>query len=64
MNPDTEGNIPRLLSGWGLVAICLVTIPVILTLLDREYLPATILALPYAPFELVLGIWLLIKGFN
>ena len=59
-----SGSIPRLLSGWGLAAICLLTIPIILTLLDREYLPATILALPYAPFEPVLGIWLLIKGFN
>lgn len=59
-----SGSIPQLLSGWGLAAICLLTIPIIPTLLDREYLPTTILALPYAPFEPVLGIWLLIKGFN
>jgi hypothetical protein len=55
--------IPPALSVWGLVAICLLTIPTLLTLLDIEFMPAMILALPYAPFELVLGIWLLVKGF-
>jgi hypothetical protein len=57
-------SIPQALSAWGLVAICLLLIPVLLALLDLEFLPATILGLPYAPFELVLGLWLLIKGFN
>ena len=56
--------VPPALSIWGLVAICLLTIPTELTLLDLDYLPAMILGLPYAPFELVLGIWLIIKGFN
>jgi hypothetical protein len=57
--------IPRALSIWGLVAICLLTIPVLLELYDRDFLPtAGILALPYLPFELVLGFWLVIKGFN
>ena len=56
--------VPPALSIWGLVAICLLTIPTVLTLLDLDYLPAMILGLPYAPFELVLGIWLIIKGFN
>jgi hypothetical protein len=35
-----------------------------LTLLQIDFLPAMVLGLPYAPFELVLGIWLIVKGFN
>ena len=56
--------IPRALSIWGLVAICLLTIPVLLVLYNRNLTQAMILGLPYAPFELVLGIWLIVKGFN
>ena len=57
--------IPRALSLWGLVAVCLLTIPILLELFERDLFPAAgILALPYLPFELVLGIWLIIKGFN
>jgi len=53
------------LSLWGLVAVCLLTIPILLELFERDLFPAAgILALPYLPFELVLGIWLIIKGFN
>lgn len=59
-----SGLIPSILSIWGLVAISLLTIPVLLALIGRDFLPATILALPYAPFELVLGIWLIVKGVN
>jgi hypothetical protein len=56
--------VPPALSIWGLVAICLLTIPTVITLLDLDYLPAMILGLPYAPFELVLGIWLIVNGYN
>jgi len=56
--------VPIGLSLWGLVAICLLTIPTVLMLLDLNYLPAMILGLPYAPFELVLGLWLVVKGLN
>jgi Domain of unknown function (DUF4386) len=59
-----SGAVPQTLALWGLVSICLLTIPSLLALLDREYLPAMLLALPYAPFELVLGIWLIFRGFN
>jgi hypothetical protein len=57
--------IPRVLSVWGLVAVLLFTIYVVLTLYDRNFPPAVgILALPYLPYELVLGLWLIFKGFN
>ncbi|MGB3715677.1 MAG: DUF4386 domain-containing protein [Candidatus Promineifilaceae bacterium] len=57
--------IPRLLSVWGLVAVCLFTIYILLTLYDRDFPPAVgILALPYLPYELFLGVWLIVKGFN
>jgi hypothetical protein len=59
-----SGIVPPILSLWGLAAVCLLSIPVLLALLSRDFLPATILALPYAPFELVLGIWLIVKGIN
>ena len=57
--------IPRALSVWGLAASCLLLIPVLLGLYDRDFLPAAmILALPYVPYELFLGVWLIVKGFN
>ena len=57
--------IPRVLSVWGLAAVCLFTIYVLLTLYDRDFPPAAgILALPYVPYELALGVWLIVKGFN
>ncbi len=57
--------IPRVLSVWGLAAVCLLSIPVLLGLYDRDFLPAAmILALPYVPYELFLGVWLIVKGFN
>ena len=59
-----SGYVPPVLSLWGLAAVCLLSIPVLLALLDLEFLPATLLALPYASFELVLGIWLIVKGIN
>jgi hypothetical protein len=44
-------SIPRAVSIWGLAAICLLLIPTVLTLYDREFLPgAVILAIPYAPY--------------
>ena len=54
--------VPRPLAIWGLVAICLLTIPVLILLYTRRSTPLMILGLPYAPFELVLGMWLLVKG--
>jgi hypothetical protein len=57
--------VPAALSLWGLVAVCLISIYILLILYDRNLFPAAgILALPYLPFEVFLGIWLMVKGFN
>jgi hypothetical protein len=56
--------VPRALSVWGLVAVGLLTIPTLLVLYDRNLTFALVLGLPYAPYELVLGIWLIVKGFS
>jgi hypothetical protein len=56
-------SIPRALSIWGLAAACLILIPTVLVLYDRKLEGFQILGLAYAPYELVLGFWLLIKGF-
>jgi hypothetical protein len=59
---DRSRLVPRPLAIWGLVAICLVTLPTVLVLYTRRSSPLMVLGLPYAPFELVLGVWLLVKG--
>ena len=59
-----SGSIPQVLSIWGFVAVCLLTIPVFIVLYDRNLTALMVLGLPYLPFELVLGIWLLVKGFK
>jgi len=56
--------VPRPLSVWGLAAVGLLSIPVLLALYHRDSTPAMILGVPYAPFELVLGLWLIVKGFS
>jgi hypothetical protein len=56
--------VPRPLAIWGLAAICLLSIPVLLVLYRRGSTPLMVLGLPYAPFELVLGIWLVVKSFS
>lgn len=56
--------IPRALSVWGIAAVCLLTIAVLMVLYDRDLAGAMVLAIPYAPYELVLGLWLIVKGFN
>lgn len=59
-----SNTIPRAISIWGLVAICLLTVPVLVGLYNRESTVLMILGLPYAPFEPVLGLWLLFRGFR
>lgn len=60
-----SGYIPQALSLWGLVAVSLLLIPVLLQLYDRDFThPVMAVGLVYLPFELVLGVWLIVKGFN
>ena len=54
--------VPRPVAIWGLVGVSLLAIPVLLMLYKRGDTPLMVLGLPYAPFELVLGVWLIVKG--
>ena len=58
--------IPRVLSVWGLAAVCLMLMTTLLVLYNRDLKdsPVMVLALPYLPFELFLGVWLIVKGFT
>lgn len=56
--------VPRLLSLWGLLAVPLVLVATLLLIWDRSSDPSRALYAPYVPFELVIGLWLLIKGAN
>ena len=54
--------VPRLLSLWGLAAVPLVLVATVLLVWDHSLHPSIALYALYVPFELVLGLWLLIKG--
>ena len=57
--------IPRWLSGFGIVAIVLMTAACVLALFSGNLITSYIpLAAPLAVQEIVLGIWLIVKGFN
>jgi len=56
--------VPRALAMWGLAAVCLLSIPVLRVLYRRGSTRLMVLGLPDAPFELVLGVWLIVKGFS
>jgi len=59
--------IPRWLSGWGVVASILTMLSALLAmfgLIGRFSTEQVILNLPILPQELVLGVWLIVKGFN
>lgn len=59
--------VPRPLSAWGFIggALMLVTAPLgafgVISFLDT---PSILLNLPIAVLEMVLGVWLIVKGFN
>ena len=52
--------VPRWLSLWGLITIFPLLVGTLAAIFNYE-LPF-IIALPYVPFELVIGIWILVKG--
>jgi len=60
--------IPRWLAVWGLVAIVALVAAVLLTMFDGEPFSVSgrliILALPIALQEMVMAVWLIVKGFN
>ena len=57
--------IPRWLSGFGIVAIILMMVACVLALFSGNRITSYIpLAAPIAVQEMVLGIWLIVKGFN
>jgi hypothetical protein len=57
--------IPRWLSGWGIVAIILMMTACILALFSNSPVTGyTFLIIPIAVQEMVLAVWLIVKGFN
>jgi len=54
--------VPRALSVWGLLAVSLVLVATLMLVWDRSLDPSRLLYAPYVPFELAIGLWLLIKG--
>ena len=61
-----SGSVPTALGIWGLAAGLLITIPFLLVLFNSNFRnsPVMILALPYLPYEVFLGVWLIVKGFD
>jgi hypothetical protein len=54
--------IPRLISGWGLVAVTLVFAEVSLDMMGHS--AGLVLLVPYMFFEPFIGVWLITRGFN
>jgi hypothetical protein len=52
--------VPRALSLWGLITILPLLIATLLAIFD--YQVPFVLAVPYIPFEFVIGVWILVKG--
>ena len=57
---DKARIVPRALSLWGLIAVLPFVIGAPLTVMGYEI--PTAVYLPYVPFELAIGIWILVKG--
>jgi hypothetical protein len=59
--------VPRWLSGWGLVAGILTMVSAVLTMfgvMEPFSTAQIVLNLPILPQEMVLAVWLIVKGFN
>jgi hypothetical protein len=59
--------VPRWLSGWGIVAAIMTMLSALLAMFDLIAPFSTaqiVLNLPILPQELVLAVWLIVKGFN
>lgn len=55
-----SGIIPRALSLWGLITVSIALVATLFALSGYEV--PFFIYLPYAPFEFVAGIWILVKG--
>lgn len=54
--------VPRAISIWGLAAMALVTVATVMSLAAAAVEAPTLLYVPYIPFELTIGLWLLVRG--
>ncbi len=54
--------VPQILALWGLIAVPLVLVATLLLIWDRGIDPSKALYALYVPFELVVGLWLMVKG--
>lgn len=59
---DQSRLVPRALSLWGLITILPILFGTLLAILGYEI--PFIFYVPYVPFELVIGLWILVKGIN
>lgn len=57
---DKSRIVPRVLSLWGLITVSFLLIWTLLAIFG--YTVPFFLYVPYVPFELVIGIWILLKG--
>jgi len=57
-----SGVVPRWLAVWGLASVTLVLVATLMLVWDRSLQPSVALYAAYVPFELVIGLWLLIRG--
>jgi hypothetical protein len=55
-----SGVVPRVMSLWGLITVLPLLIATLLAIFD--YQVPMFVALPYIPFEFVIGVWILVKG--
>ena len=58
----TSGIVPRILSLWGLITIFPLLVATVSAILD--YPIPEIVAMPYFPFEFVIGVWILVRGIS
>jgi len=55
-----SGVVPRVLSLWGLITLLPLLVATLLAIFDIQF--PEFVALPYFPFEFVIGVWILVKG--
>lgn len=55
-----SGIVPRALSLWGLITVLPLLVATLLGMFD--YQVPFVVAIPYVPFEFVIGVWILVKG--